>query len=217
MASPALAASEHGYVEGTGGIQGSTAATFTGSTNSGSGGAQIGVRLAPHLFAIGELGRFKSLEPAAVALSVDNAIADLSTNSGVDVAGNTHMGASYGFGGLRVQWKTLHHVAPFAAAGIGAAHLTPKTTLRYIDGSLPGSDPSATMPDVGADVTTQMITAGAFAQPAASTSAVFSGSAGLTFDLARHVTADAAYRLTRIGSSTAITNQGAVFGVGLRF
>lgn len=214
-ASPAFAQSERGYVEATGSVSGSSASLFSGWLGSGSGGAQVGVRATRHLFVIGELGKYKSLQPIQQPV-VDSAISDLST-SGLDVTGDTRLSSSYGFGGARVQGSMMHHVAPYAMGGVGLAHLKPSTTLLYADGTLPGADGSALPPAVGTDITSSIVTSGAFTAPGSSSAMMLAVGGGATIDLARHLTADVGYRWSHIGTDTPITTQGLTFGVGARF
>jgi len=214
-ASPAFADTERGYVEATGSLGGSSASLFSGWLGSDSGGAQVGVHATKHLFVIGELGKYKSLQPIQQP-AVDSAISNLSA-SGLDVTSNSHLSSGYGFGGVRVQGSTMHRMAPYVLGGVGLAHLTPSVTLMYADGTLPGADDSAPPPSTGTDVTTTIVTSGLFTAPATSNAMLLSLGGGATFDIARHLTADVGYRWSRINADTPIATQGVTFGVGARF
>jgi opacity protein-like surface antigen len=169
------------------------------------------------LFVVGEAGRFRSLQPAADQSALDGTVSNLSSSYGVDLTGEASQKASYGFGGVRIQGSAGHHVTPNAMAGLGMAHVVQTATLTYTDGTLPGVDPSATAPDPGADVTAQLVSTGVFAQSSPENALMFSTSAGVAIDLARHITADVGYRFSHIGTTAPITAQGVAFGVGFRF
>jgi len=217
MAGPAFAEPERGYIEATGGVNGSATSISTGWLGGGSAGTQFGARVMQHLFVIGELGRMKTLQPAGVEASLNSSLSSLSLTNGLDVSGQATLDASYAFGGVRFQGLARHHVAPYAVAALGNAHLTPSATLLYTDGTLPNSDPGAPTPDAGVDVTGQVTSAGVFTAPAASNAFMTTAGAGAAIDIAKHVTADVGYRLSHIAADTPITTQGVSFGIGFRF
>jgi opacity protein-like surface antigen len=217
IATPALAQNPRGYVEGSGGIDVSSTALATSSLASGYGGIQAGVRAAPHVVVFGEVGRFKNLEPSDVQPTVDATIASLSSNLGLDVTGTGSLHAAYGLGGVRVQGSERRHVTPYVLGGIGVAHLMPTAAFAYTDGTVPNTDPTAPAPTVGSDVTSQIIGAGDFTQPMASSAFMFSLGGGAQFDLARHLVADVGYRFSRINADTPLRAQGVTFGLGVRF
>jgi len=74
----------------------------------------------------------------------------------------TERGYIEGVGGLRWQPRAPRRVVPFILGGLGVAHLTPSARFTFTDGTLPTTDPSATPPNTGDDVTTQISTLGVF-------------------------------------------------------
>ena len=58
---------------------------------------------------------------------------------------------------------------------------------------------------------------GDFTQPASTTAFTFSLGGGVAIPVARHWTADAGYRFSRIAADTPLNAQGVTFGVGYRF
>jgi opacity protein-like surface antigen len=229
MATPAFAQGEHGtagsapaergYVLGTGAFDSSTAslAGSAASLKSGSGAAQAGVRVARHVLLFGEVGRFKDLEPAGVQASVNNVVTSLSTNQGLDVTGTSRMPATYGLGGVRIQGSMRHRVTPYALAGFGGARLKPSAQFTYTDGTLPNADPTLPGPAVGSNVTSQLIAAGSFVQPAPTSAFMVALGGGAQVNVARHLIADVGYRYSRIAADTPLHAQGVTFGFGVKF
>jgi opacity protein-like surface antigen len=205
-AAPLLAQTERAYVTGVGGVARST------DTTSGDAMAEVGVRIAPHLFVFGDLGRFQNLQPSDVQTSI-TAATQLSSTQGLNVIGTGSVPAWYSIGGLRYEVPLQGRVQPYVFGGAGFAHLMPTAQFTFSSGALP--DGSA--PVLGADVTNQLETAGEFSTPAATTAFMYSLGGGVEVPVARHWAVDAGYRYSRVNADTPANVQGATFGVGYRF
>ena len=97
--------------------------------------------------------------------------------------------------------------------GVGFARMSPTAEFSYASGSLPdGSTPS-----VGDDVTNQIVTAGDFTLPSATTSFMYTLGGGVDIPVAGKWVVDAGYRFSRINSDTPVNVNGVNFGVGYRF
>src|SRR5262249_30989825 len=118
-----------GYVSGFGG------AVWSAGNSSSSVLFEGGVRIAPHLMAFGNVGRFSNLlgdlEP-----TLDAATASLATQ-GVGVTSGGGLPAWYGVGGLRAEIPAGTRVFPYVLGGIGAARLNPSPTFMFSSGTLP--------------------------------------------------------------------------------
>jgi opacity protein-like surface antigen len=218
LATPAFAQRDRLYVEGTGGFAVSSASTLSNTFTSGSSSAQVGAHVGNHVSIFGELGHFRDLAPANVQTNVDATVTSLAADQGLEVTGTTSMPATFGLGGARVtmpvKWS---HVTPYVLGGLGGAHIDPSAEFHYTAGTLPGTDPSATTPAIGDDVTANIISSGLFTQPASSTAFMFSLGGGANINISRHWLADAGYRYSRIDATTPLNQQGMQFGVGYRF
>lgn len=201
----AFAQTERAYVDGAGGF-----ATTSGNT-SGDVNAEVGVKVAPRLFAFGDFGRFHNLMPSEVQTAVDSATSTLST-IGVDVTGNPRVPAWYTTGGLRAQIPAGSHVTPYVFGSLGLARLTPDATFSYASGTL-----GATSPAIGDDVTAQIVALGEFTQPAPTNALMMSGGGGLEVPIGKRLVADAGYRVSRVNAESPFHTQGMTFGVGYRF
>jgi opacity protein-like surface antigen len=206
-AAPLLAQTERGYVTGAGGF------AVTTDTTSGNAMGEVGVRIAPHLLVFGDLGQFRNLQPSDAQPAVDSTTASLAATQGLSVVGTGRVPAWYSVGGLRYEIPTRSRVSPYLSGGLGFARLTPTAQFIYSSGPLPdGSTPAP-----GADITTQLVTAGDFVAPPASTAAMFTLGGGVEIPVARHWAVDAGYRFSRVAADTPLTAQGATFGFGYRF
>jgi len=201
----AFAQPARAYVNGTGGF-----ATTTDGT-SGDVSAEAGVKVAPHLFVFGDVGRFHNLQPSEVTSAVDATTATLST-LGIDVTGNARVPAWYTTGGVRAEIPTGHHVMPYVFGSVGLARLTPEATFSYNSGTI-----GATTPTVGDDVTPQVVSLGNYTQPAATNALMISGGGGIEAPIAGRLVLDASYRISRVNAESPLHPQGLTFGVGYRF
>jgi opacity protein-like surface antigen len=206
-AAPLLAQTERGYVTGAGGF------AVTTDTTSGNTMGEAGVRIAPHLLVFGDIGQFRNLQPSETQSAVDSTTASLAATQGLAVVGTARVPAWYSVGGMRYEIPTRSRLSPYLLAGLGFARLTPTAQFMYSSGTLAdGSTPAA-----GADITTQLVTAGDFTAPPASTAAMFTLGGGVEIPVARHWAVDAGYRFSRVTADTPLNAQGATFGFGYRF
>jgi opacity protein-like surface antigen len=199
------AQSPRAFVSGAGGFA---------TTPDGTSGALVGeaaVRIASNLYAIGDIGRLRNVQPSDLQPAVDTTTLVLS-NTGLSVTGTARVPAWYSTGGLRFQIPTRGRLTPYAFGGLGVARLTPSATFTYASGTIGASTPA-----VGDDVTSQIVSLGDFTQPAATTALMVSGGGGVQAPVARHLMVDAGYRLARIAANTPFTAQGLTFGLGYRF
>jgi len=205
-ATPSFAAgTEKAYLSATGGF-----ATSPDGT-SGDVLGELGIRIAPHLLVFGDIGRFHNLRPSEVQSAVDGTTASLSA-SGLDLTGYARVPAWHSIGGLRIEGPSRNHFQAYALGGVGVARLTPAAQFTYTSGTLPDATPVA-----GDDVTPQVIAMGDFTQPAASNAFMFSLGGGVEVPMAKHVSATAEYRFSRINADTPFHEQGMTFGLGYRF
>jgi len=206
-AAPLFAQTERGYVTGVGGF------AVTPDTTSGEVLGEAGVRIAPHLLVFGDLGQFHNLQPSSIQPTVDSTTALLSGSLGLNLVGTSRVPAWYSVGGLRYEVPTQSRVSPYVLGGIGFARLTPTAQFTYTSGTLPdGSTPA-----VGDDVTTQIVTAGDFTVPAATTAFMFTLGGGIEIPVARRWAVDAGYRFSRVAADTPLNAQGLTFGFSYRF
>ena len=206
-AAPLYAQTERGYVTGVGGF------AATPDTTSGDVLGEVGVRVAPHLLVFGDVGRFHNLQPSDAQPAVDITTTFLAQTQGVTVLGTPRVPAWYSVGGLRYEVPMQGRVSPYVLGGIGFTRLTPTAQFTYSSGTLPdGSTPS-----VGTDVTTQLVTAGDFTAPPATTAFMFTLGGGVEVPVTRRWAVDAGYRFSRVAAGTPLNAQGATFGFGYRF
>lgn len=203
---PLFAQNERAYITGVGGFAKST------DTTSGDAMAEVGVRIAPHLLAFGDVGRFQNLQPSDVQTPIAATTSQLSTSQGLSVIGTGSVPAWYSIGGLRFE-VPVGRVQPYVFGGAGFARLMPTAQFTLSSGTLP----DGTAPALGTDVTDQLETSGAFTAPAASTAFMYSLGGGIEVPVARHWAVDAGYRYSRINADMPANVQGATFGVGYRF
>ena len=172
-----------------------------------------GVRIAPHLLVFGSFGQFHNLQPSAAQPAVDSTTASLAAAQGLSVVGTARVPAWDGLGGLRYQVPMQGRVSPYVLGGLGAARLTPTGSFTYTSGTLP----DGTTANAGDDVTDQLVTAGDFIAPPASTAFMFTLGGGVEVPVARHWAVDLGYRFSRVEAAAPLNAQGATFGFGYRF
>jgi opacity protein-like surface antigen len=197
-AAPLFAQTERAYVTGVGGVARST------DTTSGDAMAEVGVRIAPHLLAFGDVGRFQNLQPSDVQTPIAATTSQLSASQGLSVIGTGSVPAWYSIGGLRFEVPLQGRVQPYVFGGAGFARLMPTAQFTLSSGTLP----DGTAPALGTDVTDQLETSGAFTAPAASTAFMYSLGGGIEVPVARHWAVDAGYRYSRINADTPANVQG---------
>jgi opacity protein-like surface antigen len=200
-----------GYVSGLGG--------FATSVGNSTGDALLegGVRVAPHVMVIGNIGRFGNLQPE-LQPTIDNTTAALAANQGLTVIGGGSLPAWFTTGGVRVELPSTYRVMPYVLGTLGVARLNPTTQFAFVNGALPdGSVPAA-----GTDVTAALVSAGSITAPTASTAFMFTLGGGVQVPVAPHWVVDAGYRYSRIAadstlSASPLNTNGMTFGVAFRF
>jgi opacity protein-like surface antigen len=174
---------------------------------------EVGVRIAPHLSVFGDIGQFHNLQPSQAQPAVD-AVTETLANGGLAVTGEARVPAWYSMGGLRWTMTVNPHVSPYVFGGVGFARMTPDATFTYSSGTLVGA---LTPPVSGDDVTSQIMSLGDYAQPAATTSFMYALGGGVEAPIAGHLVADVGYRVSRVSSDTPVTAQSVTFGLGYKF
>lgn len=207
MSAPLFAQTERGYVSGIGGF------AITPDTTSGDVVGEVGVRIAPHLLVFGNIGQFHNLQPSDIAPAVNNTTTSLSVGQGLDVIGTARVPAWYSVGGLRYEIPTRSHLLPYVLGGVGFARLTPKAQFTFSSGVLP----DGSTPPMGEDVTSQLVSAGDFTQPASTNAIMLTFGGGVEIPMAGRWAIDAGYRLSRVRADVPVNAQGATFGLGYRF
>ena len=188
-AAPVFAQATTGPKAFVGGLAG---VTFVTETSSILGG-QVGVRIARHLFVIGEVGRMWDVLPGKVADQIPLAEDFIEQEVGVRVDLDVEAPAFYGFGGIR--WAQARgRIAPFAEAGAGFAHLNGKF---FVDGINVTSQVEDEIGDFGDLSTTEFLLA-------------FGG--GVNVGLTSTVSVDAGYRYTVIFTDDPKPNTSVVYG-----
>jgi opacity protein-like surface antigen len=205
-ATPSFAQASRGYIEGAGGF------VVSPDDTSGNVVGEVAVRIAPHLMAYGNLGKFGNIQPSELEPAVDATSTLVATADGLQVTGIARVPAWYSLGGLRYEILSRKRILPYVFGGAGVAHLTPKAEFDYSSGTLTGLTPT-----VGDNVTAQLISMGDFTQPTASNAFEFSLGGGAEMPVAKHWAVDAGYHFSRIQADTPLNAQGATFGLGYRF
>jgi len=199
-----------GYVSGFGG------AAWTDGNSTGSVLFEGGVRVAPHLMAFTNVGRFADLR-ADLQPTLDGATTALA-NQGLVVTAGGSLPAWYGIGGLRAEIPTGARALPYVLGGVGAARLSPTPQFTFASGTMP----DGSLPAVGTDITSTLLSTGTYTAPAASTEFMLMLGGGLQVPLVTRWVADVGYRYSRIAadtalSATALNTNVITFGVGYRF
>ncbi len=200
-----------GFITGLGGFASSL------GTTTGNVMVEGGVRIAPHVMIFGNGGRFGNLQ-ADLQPTFDAATAALSANQGLSVIGGGNLPAWYTTGGVRVEVPAGRRVLPYVLGSVGVARLNPSAQFTFSSGALP----DGSTPNVGADVTSALISTGTYTDPPASTAPMFTFGGGAQIPVAPHWVVDAAYRYSRIAadttlSATPLVTNGMTFGFGYRF
>ena len=206
-AGSSFAQSERGYIDVSGGVASAPDAT------SGDVAGEFGARIARRLFVFADVGQFHNVQPSMVQPAVDAADASLAS-SGATVAGAGRVPAWHTIGGVRYTIATRGGVSPYVLGGAGFARLSPTAQFTYQGGTLPGT---TITPTVGDDVTEQVVSSGAFVQPAAANAFMFTAGGGVEVPVAPHVSVDVGYRVSRISADTLVNAQSVVAGIGYRF
>jgi opacity protein-like surface antigen len=141
-------------------------------------------------------GRFGNLQ-ADLQPTLDAATAALSANQGLSVIGGGNLPAWYTTGGVRVEVPAGRRILPYVLGSVGVARLNPSAQFTFSSGALP----DGSTPNVGADVTSALISTGTYTDPPASTAPMFSFGGGAQIPVAPHWVVDAAYRYSRIAAT----------------
>jgi len=209
-------AQEKGVVDPSGYASGFGGAVWAAGNSSSSVLFEGGVRIAPHLMAFGNVGRFTNLQ-GDLQPTLDATTASLS-NEGVGVTSGGSLPAWYGVGGLRAEIPAGTHLFPYVLGGLGAARLNPSPQFMFASGTLP----DGSTPTVGTDVTQSLITAGSFTDPPPSSAFMMMLGGGVQIPVVQHWAADIGYRYSRIAadttlSATPLNTNVMTFGFGYRF
>jgi len=200
----------NGYVSGFGG------AAWADGNSTGSVLFEGGVRVAPHVTAFGNVGRFANLE-GDLQPTLDAATTAFS-QQGLAVTGGGTLPAWYALGGLRAEFPASAHALPYVLGGLGAARLNPTAQFTFASGTMP----DGLTPDVGTDVTSSLIALGSFTAPPASNALMFMLGGGVEIPTTPHWAVDLGYRYSRIAadstlSAAALNTNVMTFGFGYRF
>jgi opacity protein-like surface antigen len=177
---------------------------------------EAGVRVAPHVTAFGNIGRFANLK-GDLQPTLDAATTALS-EQGLGVTSGGTLPAWYGLGGLRAEFPASAHALPYVLGGLGAARLNPTAQFTYASGTMP----DGVTPDVGTDVTSTLMTLGSYTAPPASNALMFMLGGGVEIPTVPHWSVDLGYRYSRIAadstlSAAALNTNVMTFGFGYRF
>jgi len=175
-----------------------------------------GARVAPHVLAFGNIGRFNDLQTDLTpSLSAETATL---SGEGLGVDGLGTLPAWYTLGGLRAEFPANRHALPYVLGGLGTARLKPNEQFMFTNGALP----DGTVPAVGTDVTSTLETSGALLAPSSSNAFMYTLGGGVQLPVAQHWAADLGYRYSRIAADTALSSgalrtNAITFGFGYRF
>ena len=216
VASAAPAFAQEGIVTGTRGYVSLFGGTVWAGDMTGNLVFEGGGRVAPHLLAFGNLGRFNDLQPD-LAPFLDSETSALA-GQGIDVNGVGTLPAWYTLGGLRAEFPVKGRALPYVLGGLGTARLKPNEQFMFTNGTLP----DGSVPVAGTDVTATLETSGALLTPERTNAFMYTFGGGVQVPVTRHWAGDVGYRYSHIAADTAL-NAGALranaitFGFGYRF
>jgi opacity protein-like surface antigen len=216
LAAGPLVAQESGGQNARGYVSAFGGAVWAGGSSTSSVLFEGGARVAPHIMVFTNVGRFTNLQ-AELQPTLDAATTQLS-GEGLGITGGGTLPAWYGIGGVRAEIPANRHALPYVLGGLGGARLNPSTQLMFSSGTMP----DGSVPAVGTDVTTVLVSAGSFTTPPASTAFMFMLGGGVQVPLVPHWAVDVGYRYSRILADTTLStsplNTNAMtFGFGYRF
>lgn len=191
LAVPAQARAQEGAAGFVGALGGLTFGTVASAAVAGQGG----VRVAPGLFVIGEVGYMRNVLPKEIRDNVDDMAELLSLVYGSPVDIRISAPATYGFGGLRLSPAT-GRVEPFLEGGVGVG----RVSLRLDEAKAGGvdfRDPIAAQIDDEDMNTTKLLLA-------------FGG--GVTLRPSSALAVDLGYRYTRIATEDPAINTSMIYG-----
>jgi opacity protein-like surface antigen len=181
-------------------------------------GANLGVRVRPHILVVGEGGWLRNLQKGVQPMLV-NTTTSLYDSHAISLTGGGSLGVWYGLGGVGVTGPTVSAWTPYIVGAIGVARLIPSLQFTYNSGTIPGK---TTAPATGSDVTAALGTAGFFKAPPSSNSRMATLSAGVQRAFSSHLVADGQYRYSQIAANTdlaskAVSTNAIAVGLGVRF
>jgi opacity protein-like surface antigen len=187
LASAQGASAPQGFVGGLGGV---TFGTVTSAAVAGQGG----VRIAPDLYVIGEVGYMRNVLPKKIRDEFDDLVDEIELEAGVPVSLSVSIPAKYGFGGLR--WSPSRGaVSPFVEGGVGVAHVNAKVD----EATVLGIDISDEVKDgIGDD--------------ASATKFLFALGGGVNARISSALSADVGFRYTRIATDDPAINSSLLYG-----
>jgi opacity protein-like surface antigen len=189
-----------------------------GHQATGLVGADIAVRIVPHVLVFGDGGWIpnfqKGLQP--ILISTTNS---LFNDHSISSTGTGTLRMFYGVGGVNIAGPRLGQFTPYVLGGVGLTRLTSTSHFTYHSGTIPGQ---TTAPASGADITAALASAKLFTEPAPSSPAMFLAGGGVQLALAQHTLLDVEYRYSRIAADAALTAPAMgfsafTFGAGYRF
>lgn len=173
--------------------------------------AEIGTRVTDVVQIFGQFGRLANVQPSSAQPGVDSAIAALQGN-GYSVIGSARGPAWFSVGGIRAVARS-GAVRPYAMASLGFAHLSPTAQFTYQAGpTLSGAAFTA-----GQDATADVFSNKYFNKPLGITALMCRVGGGIQIPINKLISADVAYSVSRISSTTPITAKGLDFGIAFRF
>src|SRR5438045_391041 len=111
---------------------------------------------------------------------------------------------------MRYRIPTRFAASPYVLGGAGVARLTPTAAFTYSSGTLPGTTPA-----LGDDVTSQVVSLGAFTQPAPTNAFMFTMGGGVQMPTAPRVSVDVGYRVRASKPTRASTRTASSRGSGI--
>jgi hypothetical protein len=176
-----------GFVGGLGGL------TF-GTVTSGAVAAQGGVRLAPGVMLIGEIGYMRNVMPTEVQDTLDALVESFELVFGVPIELEVSVPSTYGFGGLR--WTPrAGKVAPFIEGGVGVGRLS----VKFDKAVVLGEDVSDLIDD---ELDSEDTDVNKF---------LFAVGGGVTIQVSPKVATDVGYRYTRIATDDPAVNASLIY------
>lgn len=189
---PALASAQgtsapQGFVGGLGGV---TFGTVTSAAVAGQGG----VRIAPDLYVIGEVGYMRNVLPKKLRDEFDDLADEIEIEAGVPVSLSVSVPAKYGFGGLR--WSPSRGtVSPFVEGGVGVAHISAKIDEATVLGI-----------DISDDVENEL------GDDASATKLLVALGGGVNARISSTLSADIGFRYTHIATDDPAINSSLLYG-----
>jgi len=130
LAIPAVASAQNAPSAGFAGVLGGF--SLSPSTAPVAAG-QVGIRIAPGIFIIGEAGYMRNVNPPESQEQISDVIDELEFELGVPVKLEASLSQLYGFGGVR--WNPARAgVSPFVEGGLGVGRVSGRVDRFEVDG-----------------------------------------------------------------------------------